>query len=299
MLKAILKKAWRHLPFKLPMLLVLRAATKLPKRVYRHLHFHGDFDVQVAPGARFRIRSYADQVENDLFWAGYAKNWERASLAVWRDLCRGAETVLDIGANTGVYALTASALNPGARVIAFEPVQRVCDRLRINAGLNGNRITVEHVAVSDQDGVATLHDTDSEHVYSASLHYRMLSSAYSRSYEVPTIRLDSYCTAHGIGRVDLVKIDVELHEPAVFRGFRRMLEESRPTVLVEVLDAKIGKAVAEQISGLGYAIYEIHEIGTENGIFAAATLGQAERNYLLCQPDTAKRLGLPEPDLVC
>jgi hypothetical protein len=37
----------------------------------------------------------------------------------------------------------------------------------------------------------------------------------------------------------------------------------------------------------------------ESGVFAAASLGQSERNYLLCQPDTAKRLGLPEPDLIC
>jgi len=184
-------------------------------------------------------------------------------------------------------------------MIAFEPVQRVCDRLRTNAGLNGDRIIVEQVAVSDRDGVATLHDTEDEHVYSASLDYQMLGSAYSRSYEVPTIRLDSYCAAHGIGRVDLIKIDVERHEPAVLRGFRRMLEQSRPTVLVEVLDAALGQAVAEQISGLGYALYEIHERGAESGVFAAASLGQAGHNYLLCQPATAKRLGLPEPDPAC
>jgi FkbM family methyltransferase len=251
MLKTIVKATWRHLPMKLPVLHGLRAVTKLPMRIYQHLHFHGDFDVEVAPGAKFRIRSYANAVENDLFWAGYAKNWERASLAVWRDLCRGAETVLDVGANTGVYALTAAALNPGARVIAFEPVQRVCDRLRTNVGLNGNRIVVENIAVSDQDGVATLHDTDGEHVYSASLDYQMLGSGYSQSYEVPTIGLDSYCAAHGIDRIDLVKIDVERYEPAVFRGFRHMLEKSRPTVLVEILDAGIGEAVAEQIAGLG------------------------------------------------
>jgi FkbM family methyltransferase len=299
MLKTAIKATWRHLPLKLPVLRALRAATRLPERVYRHLHFHGDFDVDVASGARFRIRSYANLVENDLFWAGYAKNYERASLAVWRDLCLEAETVLDVVANTGVYALTAAALNPRARVIAFEPVKRVCDRLRTNAGLNGNRIIVEHVAVSDQDGVAMLHDTEDEHVYSASLDYQMLGSTYSRSYEVPTISLDSYCAAHGVGRVDLVKIDVERHEPAVFRGFRRMLEESRPTVLVEILDAEIGKAVAEQISGLGYVVYELHEQGAKSGVFAAASLGQAERNYLLCQPDTAKQMGLPEPGLAC
>ena len=180
--KTAIKAAWRHLPLKFPVFRALRAATRLPERVYRNLTFHGNFDVEVAPGTRFRMRSFAYQVETDLFWVGYAKNWERASLAVWRDLCKGAETVLDVGANTGVYALAAAALNPGARVIAFEPVQRVCDRLRTNAGLNGNRIIVEHVAVSDQDGVATLHDVDDEHVYSASLDYQMMGSAYSRSY---------------------------------------------------------------------------------------------------------------------
>ena len=299
MLKTAIKVAWRHLPLKFPILRALRAATSLSQPVYQHLHFHGDFDVEVAPGARFRIHSYADVVENDLFWAGYAKNWERVSLGIWRDLCGGAETILDVGANTGVYALAAAALNPSARVIAFEPVQCICDRLRINAGLNGNRIIVENVAVSDQDGMATLYDTDHEHAYSASLDYQMLGSAYSQSYEVPTIRLDSYCAAHGIGRVDLMKIDVERHEPEVFRSLRRMLRESTPTVLVEILDAEIGKAVAEQILGLGYAVYELHDQGAKSGVFAAASLGQAERNYLLCQPETAERLGLPEPNLIC
>jgi hypothetical protein len=59
MLKATLKAAWHRLPFKLPILRVLRATMRLPEGMYRHLHFHGDFDVEVAPGARFCIRSYA------------------------------------------------------------------------------------------------------------------------------------------------------------------------------------------------------------------------------------------------
>ena len=74
MLKRFLKGAWRHLPCKLPILRALQATTALPERIYRHLHFHGDFDVEIAPGVRFRIRSYADSVENDLFWAGYTTN---------------------------------------------------------------------------------------------------------------------------------------------------------------------------------------------------------------------------------
>jgi ribosomal protein L11 methylase PrmA len=51
-------------------------------------------------------------VENDLFWAGYAGNWERVSLALWRDLARDARCVLDVGANSGVFALAAAAVSP-------------------------------------------------------------------------------------------------------------------------------------------------------------------------------------------
>lgn len=293
MLRSAVRTAWRHLPFKLPLLRALRSVVTPPESIYRHLHFEGDFDVEVAPGARFCIHSFANQVENDLFWSGYAGRWEPVSLDLWRKLCGGAETVFDIGANTGAYALAAAALNPGARVIAFEPVRRVCERLRRNAALNGGRVAVEEVAVSDRGGSATLYDTDAEHVYSASLDHSMLGASYSRSYEVPTIALDDYCAERGIGRVDLVKIDVERHEAAVFRGFRRVLAESRPSLLVEILDRELGAAVAAEIAGHGYLAYAIQELGAARGALPVTTFGDAERNYLFCQPEVACRLGLP------
>ncbi len=299
MLKPIIKKAWHHLPLKLPMLRIVRALTTLPHWLYQHLHFHGDFDVDVAPGARFRIRSYACGLENDLFWAGYGGNVEKVSFAIWRELCREAKTMLDVGANTGVYALAAAALRPDAQVIAFEPVSRVCDRLRVNVALNSSNIVVENVAVSDRSGVATLYDTDTEHVYSASLEYEMLGEAYTRSYEVPTVTLDEYCATNGIRRVDLIKIDVERHEPAVVRGAKRVLEKNRPSILVEVLTPELGSELMEAIAGLGYAAYELHDRAAEGGVECAARLGGADRNYLICQPETARRLGLPEAAPFC
>jgi FkbM family methyltransferase len=288
--KRALRAAWRNLPFKLPMLRALRAVWQPPQSVYQHLHFEGEFEVEVAPGARFRIRAHGTHVENDLFWSGYAGNWERVSVTLWRDLCRGAGTVLDVGANTGVYALAAAALSPGARIAAFEPVPRVCARLRHNAALNGNRIAVEQAAVSDRDGTAVLHDLDDDHVYSASLEREMLGDAYSRTYEVPSVTLDSYCAAQGIGRVDLMKIDVERHEPAVLRGARQLIVRDRPAMLCEVLDEAIGRAVAAELTCLGYVAYAISE---RDGVTPAAKLGGVDRNYLICTPETASRLGLP------
>ena len=298
MWKQSIKYAWQHFPLKLLMLKALRRTIRLPERIYRHLHFDGIYDVRVEPGAEFRIRSFGYWIENDLFWAGYAGNYERVSLALWRELCRESHTILDVGANTGVYSLAAAALNPEARIIAFEPVPYVREKLLENIALNGFRVAVEGAAVSDHDGVATLYDTYNLHTYTASLSYEMLGNVYTRSYDVPTVSLDSYCATHGIERVDLVKIDVERHESAVIRGLRRTLAQSKPTVLVEILDREVGATVAEQLSGAGYHAFEIREEGAEDGIFPAESLGRADRNYLLCRPDVARRLQLPEARLI-
>lgn len=54
--KRALRTAWRHLPLKLPMLRVLHAVWQPPQTIYRHLHFDGEFEVEAAPGVRFRMR---------------------------------------------------------------------------------------------------------------------------------------------------------------------------------------------------------------------------------------------------
>jgi hypothetical protein len=49
--------------------------------------------------------------------------------------------------------------------------------------------------------------------------------------------LDDYVALRGISRVDIIKIDVEGGELDVVRGSKRLLNESRPTIICEVLDA--------------------------------------------------------------
>lgn len=62
---------------------------------------------------------------------------------------------VDIGANAGIYSLTASALvgNSG-RVLAIEPNPKVLARLRFNAALNGfdSRIVYAPYAAADKEG---------------------------------------------------------------------------------------------------------------------------------------------------
>jgi FkbM family methyltransferase len=223
----------------------IRSVWTPPPSVFAHLYFNGIFTVEVAPGAEFRIQSNGEQVENDLFWRGYGKGWERHSLKVWSELARSADTILDIGANTGVFALAAKAVNRSARVIAVEPVKRVAAKLRRNNDLNGFDIEVVECAASDFNGNATLYDFPGEHEYSASLESTMEGSV---QVTVEVRRLDDF-----VDRVDLVKIDVERHEAATLRGMRPLLERCLPVMLIEVLDAEAEETIRAELAGLDYS----------------------------------------------
>src|SRR4051794_4389930 len=149
-LNKIAKRIYAALPLKRELFVLIRRVGTPPKSIYKHLHFHGPFAVG-SQKQSFKMVHYGYQLENELFWEGL-QGWERTSLAVWSQLCRQAKTIVDIGANTGVYALLAKTENPSARVIAFEPVERVFEKLAKNCGLNGLAIQCVRKAVSDADG---------------------------------------------------------------------------------------------------------------------------------------------------
>jgi FkbM family methyltransferase len=195
------------------------------------------------------MEARGEKIENELFWGG---DWERKSLEIWSSHSRQANLIIDIGANTGVYALAAKAANPAARVIAFEPIVRIADLMRHNVAMNNYDIQVEAVAVSDRTGTATIHDVADGMNYGASLED---FPGNETSYEIQTVSLDDYLASRDWPRVDLIKVDVETHEPAVFRGMQETIERFKPTILVEVLNDEIGRQLVQR----GYEYFAIDE----------------------------------------
>jgi methylase of polypeptide subunit release factors len=105
------------------------------KREYPYL---GYVDVEVEGVPPFLMFSTNDdQVAQTYFWHG-PDAFESLSLRLWRELARHSGSVLDVGAFTGVYSLTAARANPEAEVYCFEPVKRTFGRLVIN--LKANRL---------------------------------------------------------------------------------------------------------------------------------------------------------------
>jgi FkbM family methyltransferase len=290
-MKKLLKSLYAAMPFKQPLFKILRAFP-VPQRVYQHLHFQGIIDVPVPGRGSFRMRHHGYMIENELFWRGI-KGWEKISLELWMRLCRRSDTIIDVGANTGVYALLAKAVKPDATIIAVEPVARVFRKLEENIALNGGGIHAVRAAMTDHEGEVMLYDLpESDHVLAVSLnkeHLAYLPAA--RPVPVPARTMAGIAQEFRLPRIDLMKIDVETHEPEVLAGFIDILRRDKPTLLIEILNDKVAARVEEQVRGLGYLFYNIDDVTWPPE--KAATLTKSKHfNYLFCQLEVAHAIGL-------
>jgi FkbM family methyltransferase len=287
-IKELARRIYRAIPFKRQLFGQIRRGPALPQAIYQHLHFEGPFSVRIDTDHSFRIHSDGSYVENELFWSGFAGGWEPVSLRVWAALCRHNDGLaIDVGANTGVYALTAAAL--GRDTIAFEPIERMARRLRHNVDLNRFPIRVEQMAVSDRSGSLPIYDDLTEHNYSASLEGQGASAV---SYEVQVCALDDFLGELGNPAIAAIKIDVERHEPAVLRGMRRLLKEQRPALLIEILDGEIGRNIFELVGGLGYRLFHIDEQRGLRPASALGSIGDHNWNHLICTDEQFEHAGL-------
>ncbi len=293
----IIRGVYGMLPFKQPLFTWLRRHWKPNEYWAERLWFRGPFDVEVAPGRGFRMHSHGQQLENLVFWHGLFGDWEPVSMRTWARACEGRGVVLDIGANTGLFALVAKTMAPDAQVHCFEPMPMVRARLERNNALNGGGLRVHAAALSEREGRANLHLDAGDHGYLASL---QLTPHFSgRTVEVPIRRLDQVLAEEGISRVDLMKIDVEHHEPAVLRGMGHYLRQ-RPTILIEVLDEEAASGIEDAIAGLGFLRFQVDEkrqsVIQKERLVAMPPTGGHGYNYILCGPDEALRLGLISAD---
>lgn len=288
-LKKLIRTIINRIPFKLQIFKVLRNFG-IKQSIYRHLHFKGDFKVWIENNF-FYIRHYGFQIENELFWAGLEGGWEHVSIGLWTSLCRRSEVILDIGANTGIYSLIAKTANPNARIYAFEPVKRVYEKLNINIQLNNFNIFSIEKAISNFNGEATIFDPGSEHIYSVTLNKNTQDPEKKVNETiVETIRIDTFFNEANLAKIDLIKIDVETHEPEVLEGIGIYLSKFKPTILIEVLNDEVGAKIEDLIKDLNYLFFNIDE-NTKPELVKKITKSHYY-NYLICTREVALEIGL-------
>ena len=170
-----------------------------------------------------------------------------------QQLVRPGEQVLDLGANVGVWTHALSAVvGPTGRVWSFEPIPETFALLRLNVerfGL-GNVVPIDR-AVSDEDTTLLMSvPRDSRGVRNYHL-ARVGTSRNSPSFQVLSVRLDSWFIGAGRPRVTFVKIDTEGHELACIRGMSLLLAQCLPALCVEMSsDLDDPSSDAAQIDGI-------------------------------------------------
>ena len=116
---------------------------------------------------------------------------------------------LDIGASMGIYTLTVAARRPDVRVIAFEPIADVADRLSFNLAANKmtGRVEARALALGDITGtIAFNREAESAVIGEGTI-------------SVPCDTLLNVARAEGLTRIDAIKIDVEGYEDRVLFPF--------------------------------------------------------------------------------
>lgn len=136
--------------------------------------------------------------------------------------------IFDVGAHYGEWAVMAAQAAPRASIHSFEVIGATYAKLAEQCK-GVNQITPHHLGLSDASGmiefsVALENDTLSSGV--PGLHGEFHQFEYYRE-SCAVARGDEFCAQHGIGHIDLLKIDVEGLESKVISGFSKMLREKR------------------------------------------------------------------------
>jgi FkbM family methyltransferase len=186
----------------------------------------------------------------------HSGSYEPDSLALWAKLIEPNDTVLDVGAYTGLYAIIAALR--GGKVVALEPMPANHWRLRVNAARNKVRMTILAAAASDHEGTAALHYNPNVPLTTgASLEEGI--AKHAEAVMVKCITIDSL----GLQELAAMKIDVEWHEPCVLRGAMQTIERCRPVLLIETLDAEMRGQVRRMLPGYDDAVV----LDTRNSLF--------------------------------
>jgi len=143
-------------------------------------------------------------------------------------------TILDVGANIGLYSIRFARRQEGARVFAFEPLPASYRYLQRNVATNGvgDRVSCFNYGLSDQSGTFDFFISPSAGTNASLLN--VAGSSDAQRVVGLTLTLDQWSANQSVAP-DFIKCDVEGAELLVMRGGRKTLEAHRPVVFAEVL----------------------------------------------------------------
>ena len=201
--------------------------------------------VEVAEGIKIRIIPHLGQPDAEVLFYQQLQ-YERPVFEWLRQNAGQYDTVIEIGANVGLYTVFFDALikqQPGnlRTVISFEPAREAYRRLLINLQNNdvGPNITTFQAAVGITSGFQAFYEPTG-HICNGSFLSDFAHIFGSDVLEtiVPVIGVEEL-ERFLKGKKCLIKIDVEGFEPTLISALKPLIERYRPHLILEVLNATV------------------------------------------------------------
>jgi FkbM family methyltransferase len=203
----------------------------------------------------------------------FGRNFETAVRQAFVDLLRPGWTVVDAGANLGLYTVIAAKLvGPSGRVFAFEPSERECRRARKTIRANRfNNVELYLTALGEADGEVSLTVCEESCGGYNSIGKLTHPVALGHASHVERVRcraLDSFMAEKKVRQVHAVKMDVEGAEELVLRGGRQLFSSQEgPLIFCEVSDKTalgLNSSAERVLALLGEYGYEMFTVAPES-----------------------------------
>jgi FkbM family methyltransferase len=230
--------------------------------------------------------------------------YETFEMELFRDILTEGMTVLDIGANIGIYSVIAAKhVGQTGKVLACEPEPVNFSILKHNIEQNGfTNVVAYDRAIADKEGTMELHLSKTNKG-----HHSLVggdSNDFSSFISVPVITGDMLLAEAHIEKIDVMKIDIEGAEPLALAGLEKTLELFDLTLFFEFSPKTIQDSGFEpehllvSLNEKGFEIYEIQEhkkklSRIEDAHTFAKHFSGAQYANLLCikNPKIAARVG--------
>jgi FkbM family methyltransferase len=193
-----------------------------------------------------------DGIALRLLWK---REFEPASLSIWRQLVSRSSLVVDVGGHTGIYSIVAGLANPAARVHTFEPNEMNFGRLLLNLKANGLSGTRRHcLAASRSSGMLPFNVKLGAYLSAGG---RVVDEGQTITKMVPAAAIDE-CVPLKPGRI-CVKIDTEGHEVEVLAGMSDLIKKRQPDIILECVFDQTMLATEVSLTQAGYRFFYIDE----------------------------------------
>ena len=182
------------------------------------------------PGNFYMLLNPTEHIQQQLFWYGY---YEKELGELLKKIVRPGDVFLDLGANIGYFSLLVANNSPAIKIISFEPVADLFQKMNDNISLNNiKNISTINAAVGEINEEKELYIAAPDNLGMSS--FKQPQNYAGKKEKVKLVAIDDWFKTSGLSKIDIVKLDIEGSEFAALNGMKEVIQKQKPVLIAEV-----------------------------------------------------------------